>query len=704
MNFSGCRCRESKGAHDGSLLFYLMSNIRAAVLTVSDTASSDSSTDKSGPTVKQIIEEHSGFLCTESLIVPDDVTLIQKTVRKWADQQDCDWIITTGGTGFGVRDRTPEAISPLLEREASGIVHLLLSSSLKHTPLAALSRPVAGTIKNTLVVTLPGSVKAVKENLDALFSNGVVEHAIDLIKGGSGKEVHAALGSSHGHGHSHHHHHNPRTHHHHGHEHHEPKSRILSHDPSLAVSTRNRVSPYPLISLENALQIVDETIQTLPVVTLSVNSKVTGHVLAEDVYAPSNVPPQATTSVDGYALRSSDAPGIYRVLTSQTHALSNPLPPGHIYRINTGGQLPAGTDSVIMVEDTKLISTYVDGEEGSEGEEKEIETLAQVDPKENVRDPGSDVREGDLVLQKGEKITGQGGEIGTLAFVGRKEIKVYRRPVVAILSTGNEVMDLENPSSARDESEWGVWDTNRPSLRAALESMGYDVVDLGIVLDELSFKHFLSANNRLTLHRIPAHVAALKTGLSKADIILTTGGTSMGPTDLLKPVIERQFGGTIHFGRVTVKPGKPTTFASVPFETTDSVAEVGSKTKQIFALPGNPASALVTFYIFVVPALRKLGGWPRDLCQLPRVRVQLQTAMKLDPRTEFHRAIIRADVKEGVLKAFSTGGQRSSRVASLSGANGLVVLPQKKAGDSVDKLDVGAMADAVIISDLQMVL
>jgi len=111
-------------------------------------------------------------------------------------------------------------------------VHLLLSSSLKHTPLAALSRPVAGTIKNTLVVTLPGSVKAVKENLDALLSNGIVDHAIDLIKGGSGKQVHASMGSGHG-GHDHHHHHTPRTHHHH-HDHQEPKSRVLSHDPSQA--------------------------------------------------------------------------------------------------------------------------------------------------------------------------------------------------------------------------------------------------------------------------------------------------------------------------------------------------------------------------------------------------------------------------------------------------------------------------------------
>jgi gephyrin len=131
-----------------------------------------------------------------------------------------------------------QAISPLIERDAPGLVHLMMSTSLKHTPLAALSRPVAGTIKNTLVVTLPGSVKAVKETLEALLSGGVVDHAIDLIKGGTGKRIHAVLASggpsdetvsqSHTTHHQHHHQHD------HGYSHHPPQPRtVLSHDPSL---------------------------------------------------------------------------------------------------------------------------------------------------------------------------------------------------------------------------------------------------------------------------------------------------------------------------------------------------------------------------------------------------------------------------------------------------------------------------------------
>ncbi|KAJ7639510.1 MoeA, N-terminal and linker domain-containing protein [Roridomyces roridus] len=471
----------------------------------------------------------------------------------------------------------------------------MMSASLKHTPLAALSRPVAGTIKNTLVVTLPGSVKAVKENLEALLAGGGVNHAIELIRGETGKQVHAELAG-----------------HHHHHDHAAPQPRTLSHDPSAAA--RHRVSPYPLLSLEKALSLVEENVAVLGTEKRLVTQELRGHVLAEDVLAPQNVPSTSTTSVDGYAFRSTDPPGVYKVLTSNNHKISTPLPPDCIYRINTGGPLPAGTDT-----------NHVDGEE------KEVECLVQVPAGENVRAPGSDVSKGDLVLQKGDIILREGGEIGTLAFVGRKEVEVFRRPVVALLSTGNELVDLQNPQPHSNDEWGGIWDTNRPSLQAALEGMGDEVMDLGIVPDELS--------------------------LDSADILLTTGGTSMGPTDLLKPVIERHFQGTIHFGRVTVKPGKPTTFATIP---------VGGIAK--------PAR-----------------------CHLPRVSVKLASAMALDPRTEFHRVIIRAD-SEG-LRAFSTGGQRSSRVASLSGANGFVVLPMKTSERS--RLDAGTSVSAVLIGAIQ---
>jgi len=344
---------------------------------------------------------------------------------------------------------------------------------------------------------------------------------------------------------------------------------------------------------------------------------------------------------------------------------------GVIYRVNTGGPIPNGLDAVIMVEDTKVKSTFQT--ENGDTDESVVETLAQVDAGENVRRPGSDAKKGDLALEKGTLLNSVGGEIGTLAFVGRKEVKVHRKPIVSILSTGNELRDLHSTEST---SGGVIWDTNRPSLQAVLEGMGYEVLDLGIVTDDLE-----------------PHITALKNGMASSDIIITTGGTSMGTSDLLKPVIERHLNGTIHFGRVNVKPGKPATFGIVPTP--------GGRNERtaIFALPGNPASAIVTFHIFVVPALRKLSGLIGDKCHLPRVRVKLQNTMRLDARPEYHRVTIKAE-QDG-LKAYTTGGQRSSRVASLSGANGLVALPQKVDGGP-SSLEAGEFADAVIIGELEI--
>ncbi|KAI6135212.1 MoaB/Mog domain-containing protein [Pisolithus croceorrhizus] len=551
--------------------------------------------DKSGALIQDTLRAR-GFQRVVLAVAPDD----EERIRA----MDC--VFTTGGTGFGERDRTPEAISPLLERQAPGLVHLLLSSSLKHTPLAALSRPVAGTIGKTLVVTLPGSTKAVRENLDALLSNGVLDHALDLIKGGSGKAVHAALGSGHtpvgqGQAHGHHHHSGCVA----------PKPRTaLSHDPSVPAPGRLRVSPYPLIGLKDALDIIMTEIQPLGVVTLPVTANLAGHVPCGGCSCTRRHPSSKTTNVDGYA--TSDTPGVYKVLTSLTHKLFNELPKGSIFQ------------------DTELESAQKDAD-GEDMEEEQVKTLAQ----------GSDVRKGELVMQIGEVITSAGGEVGTLAFVGRKEVKVVRKPVVALLSTGNELLDLQSPKPIPGDGWGGIWDTNRPSLQAALEGHG---------------------------------LQAISKGLETADILLTTGGTSMGAGDLLKPVIERRFNGTIHFGRVAMKPGKPTTFASIPTK-----AAIHGR-KFLFALPGNPASAIVSLPYF---------SWLTSKCQLPRVEVQLQDTMLLDSRVEFHRVIVRS-TPDGLL-ATTTGSQRSSRMTSLCGANGLVQLPPLAVGGP-SKLEAGEFA------------
>lgn len=212
------------------------------------------------------------------------------------------------------------------------------------------------------------------------------------------------------------------------------------------------------------------------------------------------------------------SPGTYPVLTPRTHSISGPsstpLPAGHIYRINTGSPLPLGTDAVVMVEDTELVRTT--RAEGEEEEELEVKLLVGATKGENVRQPGSDTRVGERVMSMGTRVSERGGEIGTLAFVGKRQVrpflisfrrdadlrspmmlqvKVHRKPRVALLSTGNEIVDIQGatPNSAHPESAgaergrdgWtGTFDTNRPSLEAALKGLGYDdILDCGIVSD-----------------------------------------------------------------------------------------------------------------------------------------------------------------------------------------------------------------------------
>lgn len=249
------------------------------------------------------------------------------------------------------------------------------------------------------------------------------------------------------------------------------------------------------------------------------------------------------------------------------------------------------------------------------------------------------------------------------------------------MSTGNELCELHGDHSHADGPV--IYDSNRPSLQAALQSHGFEVIDLGIVPDdEIST------------------TKALKKGCEEADMIITTGGTSMGEGDLLKPVIERRLNGTVHFGRVAMKPGKPTTFATIPYKASTSSSSLNyKKSTLVFALPGNPASALVTFHLFVLPSLRRMSGYPEKRYHLPKVRVKVSSDMKLDPRPEFHRVWVEPTAEPPYLVAKSTGGQRSSRTLSLAHANALICLPSSKDKDAKD-VKAGEMADAILMGSL----
>jgi gephyrin len=275
-----------------------------------------------------------------------------------------------------------------------------------------------------------------------------------------------------------------------------------------------------------------------------------------------------------------------------------------------------------------------------------------------------------LVLAKGEQVSAAGGEIGLLASVGVAEVLVYKRPVVGVLSTGDEIVEHDRLGGLRLGE---VRDTNRPTLIAAARDSGYEVVDLGIASDKTGSLE-----------------ETLRDALRKVDLVITTGGVSMGELDLLKPTIERSLGGTIHFGRVAMKPGKPTTFATVPVK--DNAGERVSKV--LFSLPGNPASALVTFHLFVLPSLHQMSGISPP--GLTRVPVTLAHDFPLDKsRTEYHRAIVSVGA-DGVLTATSTGGQRSSRVGSMKGANALLCMPS-----GPEPLRKGAKAEALLMGNLR---
>lgn len=560
-----------------------------------------------------------------------------------------------------------------------------------------MARPVAGVRNGTLILTLPGSPKGAKENLQAVLK--LLPHACQQAAGANSRTLHSGgvkklekeAGVSAGSGHAHHDHSHSHSHthgdhsHSHGHGHHHgpkahtsPEDRPMSNDPNAGAGRRYRESPYPMLTVEDALAQIAEHTPSPQIVQAQLSESLVGSVLAEDVTAKESVPAFRASIVDGYAIVASSHPlvpstkGIFPV-TAISHAQAGKDMPtlntGEVARITTGAPLPPGATAVVMVEDTILRSTTPDG-----NEEAEIEILTDaIKPNENVREIGSDVQAGTTILRKGEGITSIGGEFGLLASVGTTELSVYARPKIGVLSTGDEIIPH---STARPLKLGEVRDTNRPTLLTAIRNSGYEAHDLGIASDAPG-----------------ALEETLRAAMRTVDIIVTSGGVSMGELDLLKPTIERSLGGTIHFGRVSMKPGKPTTFATVPFKSND-----GTLSKRvIFSLPGNPASAVVTYHLFVLPALHKMSG-VRPV-GLPKVKVVVDGDVKPDAkRREYHRVIVSARA-DGQLYATSTGFQRSSAIGSFKGANALLCLPEQEAmvrkGEKVEALLMGRIVSEI---------
>lgn len=417
--------------------------------------------------------------------------------------------------------------------------------------------------------------------------------------------------------------------------------------------------------------------------------------LAKSIRARENVPAFRASILDGYAVVASDGPGAYPVggaSIASPSASSKPLESGHIVRITTGAPVPEGADAVVRVEDTRLIKSSPDGRV-----EDTVEIVRGVTSGSGIREIGSDLRAGETLLSAGDVITEVGGEVGLLASAGVREVPVHRKPVIGILSTGSELVDLHSSTSSTSEGkesrEGGtlghgeVRDANRPALLAAARAAGFPVVDLGI-----------SGDNVEELQNV------LESALERCDVLVTSGGVSMGEKDLLKAVLERKLGATIHFGRVAIKPGKPTTFATLPLA--DSIGSRGisgaeGRDRLIFGLAGNPASALVCFHLLVLPALRRLAGLPKaDGTVIP---VSLGHEVALDPeRPEYHRARVESvTMEDGEVRwvAYGTGVQRSSRISSVRGANALLCLPVGGEEHGLN-LAKGEVVDAIIIGRL----
>ncbi|MFN8569552.1 MAG: gephyrin-like molybdotransferase Glp [Kouleothrix sp.] len=382
-----------------------------------------------------------------------------------------------------------------------------------------------------------------------------------------------------------------------------------------------RESSYPMVPIDEAQRII--AAHTAPLASEPIDAlSAEGRVLAEDVYAAGPLPDLPKGGVDGYALLAGVGLAARRVLGEITAGSSGQivLATGTAARIMTGAPLPPGADAVIMVEQT-------------EERDGVVQLRQAVRVGDSVHRVGQDIAPGELVLARGTTIGP--AEVGLLAAIGRVQVYAYRRPVVAVLSTGDEVLE---PGVAL--SAGAIRDSNRYALMAAARAAGCTTISLGIARDDAALQR-----------------QAIVDGLARADVLLTSGGVSMGTRDLVKPLLAEL--GTVHFGRIAFKPGKPTTFATI-----------GAAI--VFGLPGFPVSSLVSFEVFVRPALRRLQGDAHP--DQPRVRVMLADPIVAAPdRPEYQRAIV--GWAEGRLVARSTGAQGSSRLLSMRGANALLLVP-----------------------------
>ncbi len=374
----------------------------------------------------------------------------------------------------------------------------------------------------------------------------------------------------------------------------------------------------------------------------------TGQVLADDVISDMNVPPLDNSSMDGYAIRAVDAKGASGKVPVELKVIGTVIAgdfpgktvtAGTAIRIMTGAAIPEGADSVIRFEDTDASARKKDS--------TEIGLLCEVTPGQNIRRAGEDISKGWLVLTKGTVLTP--AHAGVLASLGRNYIQVIRRPRVAILATGNELTDISQPLPAGK-----LYNSNTYSIAAMVKFYGGIPDILGIAQDR---------QNAIT-DRLDSS--------PEADILITSGGVSMGDYDLIRDVMKES---EITFWSVRMKPGKPIAFGSY---------RNGGRLIPLLGLPGNPVSAMITFELFARPAILQMMG-KKVIDRQIFDAIMEDTVTNNDNRRLYVRAII--EKRNGRYFARTTGTQSSGALTSMSIANGLVIVPEDrtsvKPGDKV---------------------
>lgn len=396
---------------------------------------------------------------------------------------------------------------------------------------------------------------------------------------------------------------------------------------------------YPILSVEDALEKILSVFHPLAEERVPV-LKALGCVLAADVYAAGDIPPHANSAMDGYAVIAADTAGASPESAKTLTVIENlaagymaerTVTRGAAIRIMTGAPMPDGADAVIPFEDAEQTGD-------------QVELFAEMAVSKNVRFAGEDVKAGTQVLAARTRLRPQ--EIGMLAALGHAEVQVIRRPRVAILATGDELVDIDAPLTPGK-----IRNANGYSNAAQVTKCGGVPLMLGIAKDKV---------DDLT--------ARIRSGIAQgADLLLTSGGVSVGDFDVVKQVLTAE--GAMTFWRVRMKPGKPLAFGQL-------TAEIDGKlrTVPVLGMPGNPVSAMVSFELFVRPAILRMRGLKdldRQLCDA----ILDDPVSRKDDRRHFLRVWIEA--RGGVLHASLTGEQGSGILNSMVQANGFAIIPEE---------------------------